>query len=137
MKIKEKRKASAATDAARIASEIRLRLTRMGVDLPQQPALDSLPVDLADIYEVCANYLNLIDKFLALPSESQKARLLTLLTEIYNNLYVHLPYHYKRLPEGLKALERVIEPDESKREAFADETLQETLSTINKFLKEL
>ena len=122
--MRKKRQLPTTEENVQLASELRLKLARIGIDLAKHPALDSLPVDLADIYEVCASYQYLIDSFLAMPSHPSSKEVMNLFADVYNHLYIHLPYHHKRLPKGLEKLEVELEPDESKREAYAEERFQ-------------
>ncbi|SRR6266508_338284 len=112
-----------------LASAIRAKIGQVA-DPIKDPALDRLPVDLADVYEVCSGYMRIIDELLTLSEPWPKERVLALLGDIYAQLYVHLPFHYKRLPRGLETLAVALEPDEEKREALADQRLRTTLSKV-------
>ncbi len=107
------------------------------VDLSRDTVLDSVPVDLADVYEVCRRYEELVEKLIAQQRPWTKARLLPLVNDIYDTLYIHLPYHHKRLSRGLRKLSVALEPNERKRDALADRRLQSTLRKGKKIIEKL
>jgi hypothetical protein len=119
-----------------LASTLRLRLNQVA-NLKGDSALDRLPVDIADIYEVCLCYVQTVDELIALPQPWSKEQALSLLSDIYTDLYIHLPYHYKRLPKGLKKLATSLEPNEGKREELADRRLKSTLLKGKRLMRRL
>ena len=83
-------------------------LTDFGVELETSEALDGLPVHLADTYEICVAYTNIVDSFLELRA-SQITEAKNLTAQIDHQLYEHLPYHLKRLSPGLKAFSKKLD----------------------------
>jgi DNA repair ATPase RecN len=86
-----------------LASDLRNKLTQLGVNFKPNTNLDAVPVHLADIYEISIAYQYLIDELLEVrPSQKNEATQLT--EQIHHHLYEHLPYHLKHLPKGLDDL---------------------------------
>lgn len=117
---------------SQMAIELRLKLQELGIDLSKQKALSRLPVDMTDVYCICANYMDLINAFLTTPKRAQPKDFLKIVFEIEQHLYDHLSYHYKPLRRELKKLTKVIEPDEEKREEFLLNYLDELVIKAEK-----
>ncbi|MFK5950275.1 MAG: hypothetical protein QM500_16065 [Methylococcales bacterium] len=64
-------------------------------------------IDLADIHEICRSYQNAIDRILL---SDDREMIAEILNDIDNELFVHLPYHFKSLK---KLLPDVIDEIES------------------------
>src|SRR5262249_33653339 len=120
----------------RIATTVRVELSKVA-DLKNDSTLDRLPVDIADVYEVCQAYVRLVDELLVLSKPWPKKRTLRLIKEMNTHLFVHLPYHYKPLPRGLERLETTLQPKKSAREASVDRDLQKTLRKGEKIASRL
>ena len=123
-------------DIVGLANALRHDLAQVA-DLENNPTLDRLPVDIADIYEGCLSYMQLVDELLALRKPWDRQHVLRLLADIYDQLFVHLPTHYKRLPRGLNKLAIALEPNRSRREALADRRLRSTLLKGKTIIKKL
>jgi hypothetical protein len=93
------------TQVVELATAIRNKLIHFGVDLEESEALDGLPVHLADTYEVCVAYTNIVRCFLEL-RVSQIIEAKNLTQQIDYQLSEHLPYHLKRLSQGLRAFSK-------------------------------
>jgi hypothetical protein len=105
-------------EPVRMAADLRRKLLELGVDFSKHKSLDRLPVDLTDVYMICAQYQCLTQKLLAMTDPIDSNEVLKILFEIEQHLFDHLSYHYKPLAKGLEQLSKVIEPDKKKREAF-------------------
>lgn len=90
-----------------LARNLRNQLTRLGVQLESDEAVDGVPVHLADIYEISRAYQSLIDRLLQSTARKHDAR--NLIKEVEYNLYDHLPYHAKELSKGLRKLSKQLE----------------------------
>ena len=91
-----------------LAGKLRSKLLEMDLDLQSNPLLDSVPIHLADVFEICANYQCLIERLLALPAHPPKAEVDRFVDDIRYHLYEHLPYHLKRLAKVLNDLKMPI-----------------------------
>lgn len=95
------------SEVIELASNLRNQLTRLGVQLEYDEAVDGVAVHLADIYEICRAYQSLIDQLLKSSVRKQDAK--TLIKEVEYNLYEHLPYHMKQLSKGLRKLTKQLD----------------------------
>jgi hypothetical protein len=111
-----KRSKLEARDIVHLAAQLRCKLTKIGIDLNKNKPLDRLPVDLADIYLICSNYIALIQSLIELENLQDTFQTQSIIFEIQQNLYVHLPSHYKPLAQGLEKALKEIEPDKRKRQ---------------------
>jgi hypothetical protein len=118
-----------------LARDIRRKLNELSGDISTDKSLDHLPVDLTDVYVVCLNYQILIDSLLAIDSRSGTKEAVDIFSAIYENLFIHLPHHYKKLPKELETLSIRLEPDKRKREEAADARLRKALDNASRFLK--
>ena len=101
-----------------LANEIRDKLSSFGVDLTKKKALDGLPVHLADTYEVCFAYTKIVSSLLNLRADQiDEAGNLT--DQIEYHLYLHLPYHLKRLSPGLRAFSKNLNSHQGKSRSSA------------------
>ena len=83
-----------------LATNLRERLTQLGINFKPDTLLDGVPVHFADIYEGCIAYQSLIHDPLKLsPTERKQALLLT--EQMDHQLYEHLPYHLKHLSKAI------------------------------------
>ena len=94
-------------EVTELARNLRNQLTRLGVHLESDEAVDGVPVHLADIYEIARAYQSLIDRLLQSSARKQDAR--SLIKEVEYHLYDHLPYHIKGLSKGLRKLKKQLE----------------------------
>ncbi len=113
MKRKETPAALTPKQVVELANEIRDKLIHFGVEQKTSEALDGLPVHLADTYEVCLAYTNLIHSFLDLRAD-QIIEANNLTAEINFHLYIHLPFHLKRLSPGLRAFSKSLNSKQKK-----------------------
>ncbi|HYL98967.1 MAG TPA: hypothetical protein VEZ90_08435 [Blastocatellia bacterium] len=128
-------KASQTTAKMEVEMEARLRAKlryRLGVESLKEKSIGGLPVDMADVYFICANYIRLVDSFLSAPDEGSSEDLLCLIFEIESHLEDHLPNHHRPLLRGLKRLTKLIEPDERKLEAFIRRSFFEVMKKAKK-----
>ena len=94
-------------EVVELASNLRNQLTRLGVQLEDDEAVDGMAVHLADIYEICRAYQSLIDQLLQSSTRKQDAT--KLMQGVEYNLYEHLPYHTKQLSKGLRKLTKQLD----------------------------
>jgi hypothetical protein len=126
-------------DVVKLASDLRRLLVDLGVDPSSDESLDRLPVDMTDVYVICANYKRLIDELLFLNRGSETSRVLNIIFEIEEHLYSHLPNHYKPLSRGLRKLVGAVEPNRIKRNhavtEYFDEAMRKARNRSSKGLK--
>ncbi len=103
MKSKRRRTSLTAKEVVDLASNLRNKLTQLGVKFDPDAPIDGVPVHLADIYEVSVTYQCLIDRLVEL-SPSQKEQAKNLVDQIDYHLYEHLPYHLKHLSKAFDDL---------------------------------
>lgn len=105
-------------EAGKMAADVRHKLLGLGIDFSKHKSLDRLPVDLTDVYIICAKYQSLVNQFLAMTEPVESTAVLKIIFEIEQHLFDHLSHHYKPLAKGLEQLTKVIEPNKKKRESF-------------------
>ena len=103
-----KRKALTTKEVVELASELRKKLTELGVNFKPDKPLDGVPVHLADIYEVSVAYQCLVDELLELPA-FRKKQAIHLVEQMDQQLCIHLPYHLKHLSKVLGDLTEHLE----------------------------
>jgi hypothetical protein len=107
------------------AGSINHKLHGLGGNSFEAQGLDTLSVDITDIYDICTNYQRLVDKFVALPNGADPEKVLRIIADLEMHMDIHLSYHLKRFLKGLRTLEKVVQPDKRKRDEFALKTLDE------------
>lgn len=118
VKTKETTVALTPKQVVELANELRDKLSSFGVDLTKKKALDGLPVHLADTYEVCFAYTQIVSSLLNLRADQiDEARNLT--DQIEYHLYRHLPYHLKLLLPGLRAFSKNLDGHPKKSRSSA------------------
>lgn len=123
-------------EVTRMAAELRQKLQNIGIEVSGHKALDRLPVDLTDVYVICANYQHLVENLLAMPESPDPEDVLRIILKIEQHLYDHLSYHYKPLRTGLERLLKTIEPDEQRREDFLYRYFNEMVGSVKKLKPE-
>ncbi|HYL98843.1 MAG TPA: hypothetical protein VEZ90_07800 [Blastocatellia bacterium] len=108
-----------------MAATVNRKVQSLGADPSKGKSLDTIGIDVADVYDVCANYQRLVDTFLSLPDDTDPEIVMRIIFDIESHLGAHLSYHYRRLLKGLRALEKVVQPDKKKREEFASKVFEE------------
>jgi hypothetical protein len=121
--VSKKKDEKLVAETVRLAAQLRIKLQNMGVHLSDDTFLDRLPVDVADVYFICASYQDAVQRFLALSDGSNPREVLKIIWELEQHLFIHLPYHYKSIAKGLSKLETAVEPSEDAREQLALERL--------------
>jgi len=92
--IKEIRKTEI-NSASIVSSKIRTKFSDIGFCLK-----DEAITDLRDIYEICSIYVKLVDNLILESTSNEDAA--EILSNINNDLYIHLPYHCKSLKKPLQ-----------------------------------
>jgi hypothetical protein len=118
VKRKEAQNALTPKQVVELATTIRNKLIHFGVGLKTTEALDGLPVHLADTYEVCFAYTNIVRSLLDSHMD-QITEVNNLTAQIEYHLYVHLPYHLKRLLPGLRAFSKSLNKQQQKSRSSA------------------
>lgn len=85
-----------------IASEIKLKNKNK----------DRLPVDLTDVYTICVECKFLIEELLKVENWTNTESLRKIVQGIEDQLYTHLPYHYKPLQKRLGKISEQITTEE-------------------------
>lgn len=102
-----------------LATNLRRKLTDLGIEFKPNTALDGVPVHLSDIYEISVAYQSFIDELVELPhTRRSQARLL--IEQIDNQLYEHLPYHLKHLSKAIDDLTKGLEPGKKRQPKGAE-----------------
>lgn len=113
-----------------MAADVRHKLQALGVDAARNKSLNRLPVDITDVYVVCASYQHLVDTLLTTPKNVEARDVMKIILQIEQHLYHHLPHHYQPLRKGLERLLSAIEPDEKRREEFYERYLNELTGRV-------
>ena len=92
-----------AKEVVELASNLRKKLTQLGVDFKRDTPVDEVPVHLADIYEVSVVYQYLLNKLLEVPA-SRRKQAIQLIEQMDQHLCIHLPYHLKHLSKAFDDL---------------------------------
>jgi hypothetical protein len=122
-------------ETVRLAARLRIKLQNMGIHLAEDTFLDRLPVDMADVYFICASYQDAVQRFLALTDGSDPREVLKIIWDLEQHLFIHLPYHYKSIAKGLSKLETAVEPSEDAREQLALERLMAISDELSKTIQ--
>lgn len=131
----EKKKEKLVAETVSLAARLRIKLQNKGIKLSGDTFLDRLPVDMADIYFICASYQDAVQRFLALSDGSDSREVLKIIWELEQHLFIHLPYHYKSIAKGLSKLETAVEPNEDVREQLALERLLAVSDELSKTIR--
>lgn len=113
-----------------IAKKLRENLNASEIDFKNK-SKDRLPVDLTDVYTICVNCKFLIEQLLEEKNWTETENLRKLIHEIQNQLFTHLPYHYRPLEKTLEKIYWQITTDEN-----VDRDMKEMFVEIDKFLAE-
>ena len=115
MNSKQSRRPLKPNQVVELTTNVRSKLTHLGIEFKPNTVLDGVPVHLSDIYEISVAYQSLIDELLELPrTRRNQARLL--IEQIDYHLYEHLPYHLKHLSKAIDDLMKGLRP-RKKRQA--------------------
>ena len=86
------------------SNKIRNKFKELDVLLNEKS--EGLPTDLGDIKEICNNVIHTIN---TIESAQDKKELSKMLSIIWSNLYIHLPFHLKELKKPLVKLQDKLE----------------------------
>lgn len=110
MKNRQRHRPLKPNQVVELATNLRNKLTQLGIKFKPDTVLDGVPVHLADIYEISLAYQSLIDELLELrPSEWRQAQLL--IEQIDNHLNEHLRYHLNHLSKAIDDLTEEVKRD--------------------------
>jgi hypothetical protein len=96
--------------SARLAARIRDQLLCAGVALGK--STDRVPTDLADIHEACRLYIVLMRMLRSSSNRPDRSAVATIFQAMFEDLYLHLPYHLRGMRKPLELVIGELERDD-------------------------